>query len=189
MRFAILASGNGSNFEAIVTSFENQELSGELAFVFSDQKDAYVLKRAEKHHIPSFSFSVKEKGGKKNYEKELLALLKKEKIDVVVLAGYLRILGEEIVHSFHNKIINLHPSLLPSFPGLHGIEDAFNYGVKVTGITIHYVDTGLDTGPIIAQKALEILPEDTLDTLEEKIHHLEHELYPQVLKKLFQELI
>ncbi|OJG09701.1 phosphoribosylglycinamide formyltransferase [Enterococcus asini] len=124
---------------------------------------------------------MKESGGKEAYEKALLHLLQEQKIDFVILAGYLRILGKEIIEAFPERILNIHPSLLPSFPGLHGIQDAFNYGVKVTGVTVHFVDCGLDTGPIIAQEVVAISPEDTLETLEAKIHQVEHQLYPRII--------
>ena len=99
----------------------------------------------------------------------------------MILAGYLRILGKEIIEAFPERILNIHPSLLPSFPGLHGIKDAFEYGVKITGVTVHFVDCGLDTGPIIAQEAVTITPADTLATLEAKIHQVEHQLYPRII--------
>jgi len=187
MRLAVLASGNGSNFEAIVQAVEQGLVSAELAFVFSDKKDAYVLERAAKHGIKTIQFSVKDFSSKALYEAELRDVLIEHRIDLVVLAGYMRIIGPALLDAFTNRIINLHPSLLPSFPGLHGIKDAFDYGVKVTGITIHYVDAGVDTGPIIEQVATEITTEDTLATLEEKIHRLEHETYPRVLAKLVKE--
>ena len=181
MRFAVLASGNGSNFEAIATAWEQKQIPGELALVFANHPEAYVLERAAQHQIPHFSFTVKESGGTEAYEKALLHLLQEQKIDFVILAGYLRILGKEIIEAFPERILNIHPSLLPSFPGLHGIQDAFNYGVKVTGVTVHFVDCGLDTGPIIAQEVVPISPEDTLETLEAKIHQVEHQLYPRII--------
>ena len=181
MRFADLASGNGSNFEAIANAWEQKQIPGELALVFANHPEAYVLERAAQHQIPYFSFTVKESGGKEAYEKALLHLLQEQKIDFVILAGYLRILGKEIIEAFPERILNIHPSLLPSFPGLHGIQDAFDYGVKVTGVTVHFVDCGLDTGPIIAQEVVPISPEDTLATLEAKIHQVEHQLYPRII--------
>lgn len=187
MRYAVLASGNGSNFEAIVTASKQGQIPGTLAMVFSDQPDAFVLQRAQAHQIPARCFTVKEKGGKKAYENALLTLLLTEEIDYLVLAGYMRIIGPELIAAFPNRIINIHPSLLPSFPGLHGIADAFEYGVKVTGVTVHFVDQGVDTGPIIAQQAVSITERDTVATLEEKIHRVEHQLYPTVLEQLFTE--
>ena len=182
MRVAILASGNGSNFEALAHQFQAGLLPGELAFVFSDHHNAYVLERARRLNIKAYSFEVKEFENKAAYEKALLQLLQEQEIDLVVLAGYMRIIGKTLLSHHSNRILNIHPSLLPSFPGLHGIKDAYEYGVKVTGVTVHLVDDGVDTGPIIAQEPVMILPEDSLESLEEKIHQTEHRLYPKVLR-------
>ena len=182
MRVAILASGNGSNFEALAHQFQAGLLPGELAFVFSDHHDAYVLERAQRLNVRAFSFEVKEFENKAAYEKALLQLLQEQQIDLIVLAGYMRIIGKTLLSHYSNRILNIHPSLLPSFPGLHGIKDAYEYGVKVTGVTVHLVDDGVDTGPIIAQEPVMILPEDSLESLEEKIHQTEHRLYPKVLR-------
>lgn len=182
MRVAILASGNGSNFEALAHQFQAGLLPGELIFVFSDHHDAYVLERAQRLNVRAFSFEVKEFENKAAYEKALLQLLQEQQIDLIVLAGYMRIIGKTLLSHYSNRILNIHPSLLPSFPGLHGIKDAYEYGVKVTGVTVHLVDDGVDTGPIIAQEPVMILPVDTLESLEEKIHQTEHRLYPKVLR-------
>ncbi|MCJ0534200.1 phosphoribosylglycinamide formyltransferase [Enterococcus cecorum] len=182
MRVAILASGNGSNFEALAHQFQAELLPGELIFVFSDHHNAYVLERAQRLNVRAFSFEVKEFENKAAYEKALLQLLQEQQIDLIVLAGYMRIIGQTLLSHYSNRILNIHPSLLPSFPGLHGIKDAYEYGVKVTGVTVHLVDDGVDTGPIIAQEPVMILPEDTLESLEEKIHQTEHRLYPKVLR-------
>lgn len=182
MRVAILASGNGSNFEALAHQFQAGLLPGELAFVFSDHHNAYVLERARRLNIKAYSFEVKEFENKAAYEKALLQLLQEQEIDLIVLAGYMRIIGQTLLSHYSNRILNIHPSLLPSFPGLHGIKDAYEYGVKVTGVTVHLVDDGVDTGPIIAQEPVMILAEDTLESLEEKIHQTEHRLYPKVLR-------
>lgn len=182
MRVAILASGNGSNFEALAHQFQAGLLPGELIFVFSDHHNAYVLERARRLNVCAFSFEVKEFANKAAYEKALLQLLQEQQIDLIVLAGYMRIIGQTLLSHYSNRILNIHPSLLPSFPGLHGIKDAYEYGVKVTGVTVHLVDDGVDTGPIIAQEPVMILPEDSLESLEEKIHQTEHRLYPKVLR-------
>ena len=182
MRVAILASGNGSNFEALAHQFQAGLLPGELIFVFSDHHNAYVLERARRLNVRAFSFEVKEFENKAAYEKALLQLLQEQEIDLIVLAGYMRIIGQTLLSHYSNRILNIHPSLLPSFPGLHGIKDAYEYGVKVTGVTVHLVDDGVDTGPIIAQEPVMVLPEDSLESLEEKIHQTEHRLYPKVLR-------
>lgn len=187
MRLAVLASGNGSNFEAIVQAVEKGELTGQVVLLFADKKNAYALERAKKYGIPTVQFSPKDFASKKLYEEELRDLLIEHRVDLIVLAGYMRIIGDSLLKAFPNRIINIHPSLLPSFPGLHGIKDAYEYGVKVTGITIHYIDEGVDTGPIITQVATEIFENDTLESLEERIHQIEHQWYPQVLANIVKE--
>ncbi|MFV0558537.1 MAG: phosphoribosylglycinamide formyltransferase [Enterococcus sp.] len=184
MRVAIFASGNGSNFEAIAQSFSSGQIKGELALVFSDKPDAFVLERAEKWGITHASFSPKDFASKKAYEAELIKLLASFEIEFVVLAGYMRIIGPQLLAAFPKRIVNIHPSLLPAFPGLHGIKDAYDYGVKVTGVTVHYVDNGVDTGPIIAQAALTVEAEETVAELEARIHQIEHEIYPATLAKI-----
>jgi len=176
-KILIMASGNGSNFENIVKKLENQ-VDIEL---FTENKSAYVIQRAEKlkvktHIIDFKSFSRDE------YDDELYNFLKKQTPELIVLAGYMKILSPKIVDNF--KIINIHPSLLPAFPGVNSIKKAYNYGVKITGVTVHWVDNGIDTGKIIEQKSLKIDKGISLEKLEEKIHEIEHEIYPCVLKKL-----
>ena len=186
MKIAIFASGNGSNFEAIAQAIEKQDIQAEIAVLFCDQKSAFVLERAAKYQVPTVSFSPKDFPSKVDYENEIKRTMHEFDVELIVLAGYMRIVGFTLLEAFPKKIINLHPSLLPSFPGLHGIQDAFDYGVKVSGITIHYIDEGVDTGPIIAQATTEITAEDTLESLEEKIHQLEHYWYPKVLGEIIQ---
>ena len=184
MRIAVLASGNGSNFDAIAKAIKNEQIKAELTLLFCDQKDAYVIERAKKLNIPMVTFSPKCFGSKANYEAELLHLLEEEHIDWVILAGYMRIVGPTLLEAYKNRMINIHPSLLPEFPGLHGIKEAFEAKVPETGVTIHYVDNGIDTGPIIAQEQVRIESTDTIDSLEKKIHQVEHELYPKVLARI-----
>ncbi|MGX7203776.1 phosphoribosylglycinamide formyltransferase [Enterococcus pingfangensis] len=184
MRIAILASGNGSNFEVIAQAVKEKKIAAEIVLLFSDHRDAYVLERGKKFKIACESFEVKEFPDKKQYETALLDLLKRYEVELVVLAGYMRIIGEDLLAAYPKRIINIHPALLPDFPGLHGIKDAYEAGVKETGVTIHYVDSGVDTGPIIAQKAVQIEKTDSLFDLETKIHQVEHQLYPKVLAKI-----
>lgn len=186
MRMAIFASGNGSNFEAIAQEVKKGNIQGEIAVLFCDKKDAYVLERGKMHGVPCISFSPKDFDSKIAYEEKIKKNLAEYRVDLVVMAGYMRIVGDTLLQAYPNKIINIHPSLLPSFPGLHGIKDAFEYGVKVTGITIHYIDEGVDTGPIIAQATTEVLPSDTLESIEAKVHQLEHYWYPKVLAEIMQ---
>jgi len=187
MRIAVLASGNGSNFEVIAQAVKDKEIPAELVLLFSDHHDAYVLERGKRFGVTCESFELKEFSDKKSYEAALLTLLKKYDVELVVLAGYMRIIGKDLLAEFPNRIVNIHPALLPNFPGLHGIKDAYEAGVKETGVTIHYVDSGVDTGPIIAQGKVQISENDSLSDLETKIHQVEHQLYPQVLADIVKE--
>ena len=181
-RLAVLASGFGSNLQAIIDQSQDLEINGEIVLVFSNNENAYALKRAKKHGIKSASFNPGQFESRQQYDKELLALLKNEKIDLIVMAGYLLLVGQEIIREFSGRIINVHPALLPSFKGIHSIKDAFDYGVKVTGVTVHFVEEELDGGPIISQEAVIITKDDTIKTLEEKIHKIEHKIYPLAVK-------
>ncbi|MCB5951021.1 phosphoribosylglycinamide formyltransferase [Enterococcus sp. BWT-B8] len=187
MRIAVFASGSGSNFQAIAESVQAGKIDGEIVLLFSDQKDAKVLERAEKLGIPSASFSPKDFSSKGIYEAELLHLLEEKEVELIVLAGYMRLIGPVLLEAYPEKIINIHPSLLPLFPGLHGIRDAFEAKVEETGVTIHFIDKGIDTGPVIVQEKVAIHSDDTLEGLEEKIHKVEHRLYPIVIQKIIQE--
>jgi phosphoribosylglycinamide formyltransferase-1 len=187
MRIAVFASGNGSNFTAIAEAInQGQVKDATLALLFSDKPSAYVLQRAQALEIPTVQLSPKDFVSKADFETAVLSKLSEYAIDLIVLAGYMRIVGPTLLEAFPKKIINLHPSLLPSFPGKSGIADAYQYGVKVTGITIHYVDRGIDTGPIIAQEVIPITATDTLESLTEKIHQLEHRVYPAVIAEIIQ---
>ena len=188
MRVAIFASGNGTNFEELTKQFQDHQLAGNVVLLFCDHPDAYVMERAQRLKIPAFSWTVKEAGGKEAYEKRLLKLLQTQKIDLVLLAGYLRVVGATILDQYEGRIINLHPAWLPEYPGLHSIERAFNDQRKQTGVTVHYIDAGLDSGPIIAQRHVPILPSDTVETLEERVHETEHQLYPEAVKQVLTEL-
>ncbi|MBU5361312.1 phosphoribosylglycinamide formyltransferase [Enterococcus raffinosus] len=188
MRIAVLASGNGSNFEVIAQAIKDKKIEAELVLLFSDHHDAYVLERGKKFGVPCESFELKEFCDKKSYEAALLEQLKRYEVELVVLAGYMRIIGKDLLEAFPNRIVNIHPALLPNFPGLHGIKDAYEAGVKETGVTIHYVDSGVDTGPIIAQGKVQVAESDCLEDLEKKIHQVEHQLYPQVLAEIVKEL-
>src|SRR4030042_3862988 len=181
-RIAVLASGLGSNLQALIDQAQNLNINGEIVLVFSNNENAYALERAKKHGIKSGSFNPGQFGSRQQYDKELLALLKNEKIDLIVMAGYLLLIGQEIIKEFSNRIINVHPALLPSFKGIHSIKDAFDYGVRVTGVRVHFVEEELDAGPIISQEPVIITEDDTIETLEEKIHKIEHKIYPLAVK-------
>ncbi|HEM4051133.1 TPA: phosphoribosylglycinamide formyltransferase [Streptococcus suis] len=176
-RIAVFASGNGSNFQVIAEQFE-------ITFVFSDRRNAYVLERAEKLGVPTFAFELKEFADKQAYEEALIQLLDQHQIDLVVLAGYMKIVGPTLLAQYEGRIINIHPAYLPEFPGAHGIEDAWNAGVAESGVTVHWVDSGIDTGQIIKQVRVPRLADDTLETFEGRIHEAEYQLYPAVLEEL-----
>ncbi|MBD5806069.1 phosphoribosylglycinamide formyltransferase [Lactobacillus sp. 0.1XD8-4] len=183
MRVAVFASGNGTNFEVLANHFKNKDIPGELVLLFCNHPDAYVVKRAKRLRIPVEVFTVKSCGSKQQYEEKLLGLLQKYQIDFIALAGYLRVVGPTILDHYAHRIINLHPAWLPEYPGLHSIERAFDDRRAQTGVTVHYIDADLDSGPIIMQEHVPILPTDTVETLEERVHETEHRLYPQALKK------
>ncbi|HEL9628265.1 TPA: phosphoribosylglycinamide formyltransferase [Streptococcus suis] len=176
-RIAVFASGNGSNFQVISEQFE-------VAFVFSDRRNAYVLERAKKLGVPTFAFELKEFADKQTYEEAIIQLLDQHQIDLVVLAGYMKIVGPTLLAQYEGRIINIHPAYLPEFPGAHGIEDAWNAGVAESGVTVHWVDSGIDTGQIIKQVRVPRLADDTLETFETRIHEAEYQLYPAVLEEL-----
>lgn len=183
-KIAIFASGNGSNFQAILDQVKLGAIDVEIGFVFCDKMKAGVIERAKSAGIPVYSFLQKSYETKAHFEQEILALLKEHQIDLVILAGYMRLIGETLLTAYENKIVNIHPSLLPAFPGKDAIGQAYQAGVKVTGVTVHFVDAGMDTGPIIAQQAVEIDPSDTEEIIAEKIHKVEHVLYPKVIQEL-----
>lgn len=183
-RVAVFASGSGSNFEAIVQACREQSLQFEVVLLFSDKEQAYALERAKNLNIPAHTFSPKNFPDKNSYEKEIVKLLEDYEVEFIALAGYMRLVGPLLLNQYFGKIINIHPSLLPSFPGKDAIGQAIKKGVKITGVTIHYVDSGMDTGPIIAQEAVEVNETDTYETLQKKIQKIEHELYPKIIDKL-----
>lgn len=182
MRFAVFISGHGSNLQAIIDSVKKGQITAELALVVCDNRKAYGLKRAEEAGIKTFVFSPKDYTNKQSVDRDMAAFLLREKIDFIVLAGYMRLLTSFFVGKFHRRILNIHPSLLPSFKGTEGIKDAFTYGVKVTGVTVHFVDEKMDHGPIILQQALKITEKDNLENLEARIHRVEHRLYPKAIQ-------
>ena len=184
MRIAVFASGNGSNFQAIAEAIASKQVDATLCFLFCDNPKASVIERAKKMGIPFKVFSPKNYENRAAYESELLQQLELNAVDLIVLAGYMRIIGPTLLMAYANRILNIHPSLLPSFPGKSSIQDAFEANEKETGVTVHVVDAGVDTGPIIAQEKVAILPEDTLDSLETRIHQVEHRLFPQVIQKV-----
>jgi phosphoribosylglycinamide formyltransferase-1 len=182
MRLAVLASGFGSNLQAIIDAVESGKIKGRVDVVISDKEEAYALERARRHGIEAVYINPRNFSGREAYDQAVLALLQEKNIDLVILAGYMRLLSPVLVGGFRGKIMNIHPSLLPSFPGLEGVQQALDYGVKVSGCTVHFVDEGLDTGPIILQEAVPVYGHDTIDSLQERIHQIEHRLYPRAIQ-------
>lgn len=176
-KIAVFASGNGSNFQVIAEKFD-------VSFVFADHRDAYVLERAKNLQVPAYAFELKEFENKAAYEQAIIDLLDEHEIDLVCLAGYMKIVGPTLLAAYEGRIINIHPAYLPEFPGAHGIEDAWNAGVEQSGVTIHWVDSGVDTGQIIDQVRVPRLADDTLDSFETRIHETEYQLYPKVIQSL-----
>lgn len=179
---AVLVSGRGSNLQAIIDSIENGYLKAKISVVISDIGDAYALERARKHGIDAVFVNPKKFSSKELYEEEILGILKTHRSELVLLAGYMRVLGKTLLDAYSNRILNIHPALLPAFPGLHAQKQAFDHGVKVAGCTVHFVDGVLDGGPIILQRCVEVKEDDTDETLAERILEHEHKIYPQAVK-------
>jgi len=178
---AILISGRGSNMEAILLNARKRKLNTKVVLVFSDKKDAKGLGVARKYGIKTTSFSPKEFPTFEEYETRLVQVLKEHKVDLIVCAGYMRILKKTMIDAFKGKIINIHPSLLPSFPGLKAQQQAIDYGVQFSGCTVHFVDSGVDTGPIILQSVVPVKPDDTTDSLSRRILQAEHQAYTKAI--------
>jgi len=183
VKIAVLVSGRGSNLQAIIDNIEKGALSAELAVVISDQADAYALERARKHHIPAVQVSGKGyKGKREEYDALLVQELRTRGVELVCLAGFMRIITPVLIKAFPNRILNIHPALLPAFPGLHVQKAALEHGVKFSGCTVHFVDEGMDTGPIIIQAVVPILDNDTEDSLSARILEQEHKIYSQAIQ-------
>ena len=185
IKIAVFASGNGSNLGALIRAVESRELDAQIKLVVSDNPEAYCLERARKARLSCFMFYPHMYPSKAVYEELILRQLRELNVEYIVLAGYMRLIGPTLLAAFPERIINIHPSLLPAFPGKDAIGQALAAGVPRTGVTIHYVDEGMDTGPIIAQWPVAIDPGETRESLAEKIHAVEHELYPRVLQEIF----
>lgn len=179
---AVFASGRGSNFAAIIKAVRSQEVEANLALLVCDNPLAGAIKHAEDAKIKVALVQKKDFPGRKDFEAAIIRHLEENRIDLIVLAGFMQLLGADFINRYKNRILNIHPSLLPSFKGSFGIRDAFGYGVKITGVTVHFVDEKMDHGPIILQEGVKIEEIDTPESLEEKIHALEHRLYPLAIK-------
>ncbi|MCR6544735.1 phosphoribosylglycinamide formyltransferase [Dehalobacterium formicoaceticum] len=182
LKLAVLASGRGSNLLAIIEQIKNGNLQAQINVVISDHEDAPALKKAEEEGITGIFLDPKSFPQRKEYDLALGKLVRQYQGELVVLAGFMRILGEDFLTKFPQRVINIHPALLPSFPGTHGQKQALDYGVKISGCTVHFVDPGVDSGPIIAQCSVPVEEDDTEENLARRILAKEHELYSQVIQ-------
>jgi len=185
-RIAIFASGDGSNFQALADACLQGAIPAEAVLLVCDRPSARVNERADRLGIERFTFSPKSYASKREYEREIVRRLDEKRIDLVCLAGYMRILSDELLGAYGGRIVNIHPSLLPAFKGAHAIEQALEYGVKVFGVTVHWVDGELDGGKIIAQRAFAYEGDD-LAELEARVHATEHPLYVETVRNLLNE--
>lgn len=184
IRLGVLLSGSGTNLQAIIDRIEEGTLDATIELVVSSRPDAYGLKRAEAHGLQTLTLSKEIYADPLLADEVIAAELRMHDVDYVVMAGYMRMVHAPILQAYPNRVVNLHPALLPSFKGAHAIQDAFDYGVKVTGVTVHFADDKYDCGPIIAQEALVVEEGWTVEELEEHIHAIEHRLYPNTIQLL-----
>ncbi|WP_067553955.1 phosphoribosylglycinamide formyltransferase [Faecalibaculum rodentium] len=175
-RAAVFVSGSGTNLEALLKRQEAGDLEAQIVTVISDRPDAFGLTRARDHGISSHYVQAKGRD-KKDYESEVLDILRRAEVELIILAGYMRFVGPTLLAAYPNAIINIHPAYLPEFPGAHGILDAWNAGVKETGVTVHYVDEGVDTGPVILQERVPVPESGGLEALEAAVHAKEYDLF------------
>jgi phosphoribosylglycinamide formyltransferase-1 len=178
----VLASGRGSNLQAIVDATKARKLDAKVVVVLSDKKEAEALERARRHNIPAIYLSSKDYSSRELYDQAVVKSLQEYAVDLVVLAGYMRIITSVLINPYRNRVMNVHPSLLPAFPGLHAQRQALEHGVKVTGATVHFVEEQVDHGPIILQAAVSIQPTDTEETLSARILEQEHRIYPLAIQ-------
>ena len=178
----VLVSGSGSNLQSVIDNIELGRLDAEIKVIISNNPDAYALKRAKKHGIPSIVIDHSKYRNRELYDLKMIEILKSFSVELVVMAGFMRVLTATFLRAFPMKIMNIHPALLPSFQGLHGQSGAFEYGVKFTGCTVHFADEGVDTGPIIIQAVVPVYDDDTVETLQKRILKEEHRIYPQAIQ-------
>jgi phosphoribosylglycinamide formyltransferase 1 len=182
LNLGVLISGSGSNLQSIIDNIETGALKAAIKIVISNTPDAFGLTRAQKHGLPVAVLKHENFRTREDFDTELIRILKDNEIDLVVLAGFMRILTPLFLKAFPYKIINIHPALLPSFPGIHGQKNAFEYGVKFSGCTVHFIDEGVDTGPIIIQSVVPVYQHDTEEILAARILKEEHRIYPQAIQ-------
>lgn len=184
LNIGVLISGSGTNLQAIIDAIEDGSLNCRIVKVLSSRPDAYGLERAKAAGIPTVAFNRELYADPQLADQLIVGEMRGAGAEYLVMAGYMRMVREPLLKAFPDRILNLHPALLPSFKGAHAIQDAFDAGVKVTGVTVHFANAEYDKGPIIAQRAVEVREDDTVETLEARIHEVEHELYPDVLRLL-----
>ena len=182
LKIGVLVSGNGSNLQAIIDSIREGRLRATVEVVVSDNADAYAVERAKHSNIPVHIVDYKAFSGREEAEQSIIDLLKDHHVGLVVLAGYMKLMTKKFIDAFPLRIINIHPALLPSFPGTNVIKKAMDYGVKFTGCTVHFIDEGTDTGPIIIQAVVPVMDNDTEETLAQRIHEKEHVIYPLAIQ-------
>lgn len=183
MRIAVLVSGSGTNLQTLIEKLHQDETIGiEIAVVISDRQKAYALTRAKRAGIPTHVVKTRDFENRVDFDAEISRLIEHYTAELVVLAGFMKLFQPPFVRKYKNRIINVHPTLLPAFPGAHPVADTLTYGVKFTGVTVHFVDEGVDTGTIIAQSVVPVLDTDDEESLHNRIQVEEHRLYPQVIK-------
>jgi phosphoribosylglycinamide formyltransferase-1 len=189
LRLGVLISGGGSNLQAIIDAARRGDLEAEVAVVISSDAEAYGLERARAAGVPTVSVDRATHSSALERDHAIRATLEQHEVGLVVMAGYMRLLGNEVLDAFPERVLNIHPALLPSFPGASGIHDAWDSGVKVTGVTVHFANERFDEGPIVAQQAVPIEEDDTLESLEARIHRVEHSLYPAVIQLIAEDRV
>lgn len=183
MKIAVLASGSGTNLQALIDQLHHDESSGvEIAVVISDRRKAYALTRAKEVGIPTRVVRVRDFSDRDAFDAEISKILDKHEVKLIVLAGFMKLFQPAFVRKYRNRIINIHPSLLPAFPGAHPVRDTLAYGVKISGVSVFFIDEGVDAGPIIAQASVPVFDDDDEESLLKRIHIEEHKLYPQVVR-------
>ena len=182
LRLGVLASGGGTNLQAIIDRCQDGSLDATIALVLTNKPDAGGLERARNADIPTLCINHREYASREDFDRAMVAALQAADIELVVLAGFMRIITPAFLDAFPQKVINIHPALLPAFPGLHVQQQAIDYGARFSGCTVHFVDTGVDTGPIIIQAIVPVLPDDTEDTLSARILEQEHQIYPRAIQ-------
>ena len=186
-KLAVLVSGRGSNLQAIIDSIEKNNLAAEISLILSNVPDSYALQRGKKHGLESIFLDPKSFSSRDDYEKQMIELLQTKSIDLVCLAGFMRILGKKFIEAFSGKIINIHPSLLPAFPGLNVQEKALQHGVRFSGCTVHFVNEEVDGGAIISQAVVPILDADDTQSLSDRILEQEHIIYPEAIRLIIED--